>query len=290
MSGEQTEPTKAEGGGKGSSFLELFSIFLRQDYHFPLLEVFAFLFLASILLVSSLGQGYNETYIAYSYFSSGAVSLPILVFMILVWKNLSFGLGGDFEKGVMQTFLAYPLGRLKMLGARLLSSVGVALGVLSLAELVVLLITVPAFAISQASTLALSYLAALALPILITAVVLLACVLAKSSGVPLVVGLAFYFAAGLFLPFFSAYAVQTENSVLLGATYLLNPASAYQSYYNHFFNNAFVSTGVVSAFPSASAWGTPGFETAAAFLVGNYLVSFVLLFMTAMWFTRRLEV
>ncbi len=288
MSGEQTETAMREGKReKGSPLLEMFSIFLRQDYHFPLLEVFAFLFLTSILLVSSLQGGYNETYIAYSYFGV-ALSLPVLVFMILVWKNISFGLGGDLEKGVMQTFLTYPLGRLKMLGARLLSSVGVALGILSLAELSVLLIAMPAFAVRQASTLVLNYLAVLALPVLITMVVLLVTVLAKNSGLPLAAGLVFYFVAGLFLQFFVGYATQTENSALLAATYLLNPALAFQNYYNFFFNGPPVQSGVISIPPST--WGVPDFGTAAAYLVGNYLVSLVLLLLSTLWFTRRLEV
>jgi len=285
LSGERTDTARPVGGKDESSFLEMLSIFLRQDYHFPLLEIFAFLFVVGILLTSSLPPGYDETYIASSYFGSGAVSLPILVFMILVWKNISFGLGGDLEKGVMQTFLTYPLKRLRILGARLLSSVGVALVVLTLAELVVLLATMPAFAIQQASTLTLNYLAALALPILITAVVLVVCVFAKTSGLPLVVGLAFYFAAGLFLQFFVGYGVQTENSVLLGATYLLNPAIAFQEYYSHF------SCGPPSqGFICGATWGTPGLEAAAAYLVGSYFISIALLSISALWFTRRLEV
>jgi len=263
----------------------MLSIFLRQDYHFPLLEIFAFLFLAGILLTSTLPAGYDETYIASSYFGFGAISLPILVFMILVWKNISLGLGGDLEKGVMQTFLTYPLKRLRILGARLLSSVGVALAVLTLAELVVLLATMPGFAVRQAPTLALSYLAALALPTLITAVVLAVCVFAKSSGLPLVVGLAFYFAAGLFLQFFVGYAVQTENSALLGATYLLNPAVAFQEYYSHF------SCGPPSqGFVCGVTWGTPGLGAAATYLIGSYLISTFLLLVSALWFARRLEV
>ena len=285
MSGERTETDRPEGRKNESSFLEMLSIFLRQDYHFPLLEIFAFLFVVGILLTSSLPPGFDETYIASSYFGSGAVSLPIFVFMILVWKNISFGFGGDLEKGVMQTFLTYPLKRLWILGARLLSSVGVALAVLTLAELVVLLATMPAFAIQQASTLALNYLAALALPILITAVVLAVCVFAKTSWLPLVVGLAFYFAAGLFLQFFVGYGVQTENSVLLGATYLLNPAVAFQGYYSHF------SCGPPSqGFVCGATWGTPGLGAAAAYLVGSCFISIVLLLISALWFARRLEV
>ena len=263
----------------------MLSIFLRQDYHFPILEIFAFLFLVGILLTSSLPAGYDETYIASNYFGSGVASLPILVFMILVWKNISFGLGGDLEKGVMQTFLTYPLKRLRILGARLLSSVGIALAVLTLAELVVLLATMPVFAIRQASTLALNYLAALALPILITAVVIAVCVFTKTSGLPLVVGLAFYFAAGLFLQFFVGYAVQTENSALLAATYLLNPGVAFQGYYSHF------TCGPPSqGFVCGATWGTPGLGAAGAYLVGNYFISIVLLLISALWFERRLEV
>ena len=268
---------------KGPAFTEMLSIFLKQDYRFPVLEIFAFLFSMGILISTSSLQGYNTTYLAYSYLGTGgAIGLPILVFMILIWKNVSFGLGGDLEKGLMQTFLAYPLSRRRLLGARLLSSVGVALGILSLAELVVLLIMMPGFASQQASTLLLNYLSVLATPILITMIVLLVCVLVKSSGVPLLIGIVTYFFAGLFLNLFVGLAEQTKDAALLGFTYLLNPAIAFQSYYNYNFNGG--STGFFN-----STLGIPGFESTMAYLVGNYAISVILLAVSAFWFARKLE-
>jgi hypothetical protein len=263
----------------------MFAIFLKQDYQLPILETFAFLFATGVLLQSSLVQGYNETYIAYSYFGSGGTfALPILIFMILIWKNISFGLGGDFEKGVMQTFLTYPLGRGRMLAARLLSSVGVAFGILSLAEFLVLLVMVPKFATRQMPTLILNYLSVLATPILITMIVLLVCVFVKKSGLPLTVGLISYFVMGLFLEFFVAYALETKNAVLLAVTYLLNPAIAFQSFYRYHFNGGSTGLGI------SSTWGIPGFGDIATYLVGSYLVSAILLVVSILWFVRKLEV
>lgn len=263
----------------------MFSLFLRQDYSFPTLEVFAFLFVISILIGTYIIQGYNETYIAYSYFGASAtISLPILIFMILIWKNISFGLGGDFEKGVMQTFLTYPLSRTKMLGARLLSAIGVALGILSLAQFIVLSIIAPGFTSREAPTLILNYLSVLATPLLVTMIVLLVCVLAKSSGIPLIVGILLYFLFGLFLELFVGYAVQAQNHVLLGVAYLLNPALAFQNFYSYNFNGGF--TGI----PNNALWAVPSFPLSLSYLAGNFAISIVLLFVSFVWFRKRLEV
>ncbi len=281
--GSRTAGRQSTHRRKGPAFTEMLSIFLKQDYSYPVLEIFAFLFAVGILISTSSLQGYNTTYLAYSYLGmGGAVGLPILVFMILIWKNISFGLGGDLEKGLMQTFLTYPLSRRRLLGARLLSSVGVAVGILSLAELAVILIMMPGLASQQASTLLLNYLSVLATPILITMIVLLVCVLAKSSGVPLLIGIVSYFFVGLFVNLFVGVAGQTKDAALLGLTYLLNPAIALQSYYNFNFNDG--STGFFS-----STWGIPGFEATLVYLVGNYAISVILLAAGVFWFARKLE-
>lgn len=278
---------KGKSGTLGA-FIEILAIFLKQDFSFPGLEIFTFLFAIGTLLEYSFTQGSNTTYIAFSYFGSGGtISIPVLVLMILTWKNLSFGIGGDFEKGVMQTFLVYPLSRPSLLLARLLSAIGIPMILISATQIVALLIMTPGFATQQAFVLILSYLSILALPLLITIVVLLVCMFAKNSGTPLITGIVFYFAAGiLFEVIVSAIAVPSKNLALLSFIYLLNPTMAFQSYYNYYFNAGSFNFGV----QGNPTWGIPSFEFTVGYLVANFVIIGILLAFCFIQFTKRVEV
>lgn len=268
---------------KGSAFAEMLSIFIHQDYRFPILEVFAFLFAGSVLLVGSMSvnNGYNAAAFGYMTGISG-LSLTLLVFMILIWKNIAFGLGGDFEKGVMQTFLTYPLSRGRILLARLLSSVGVALAVLTSAQFLVIFVMAPLFAESQIATLALGFVTSLGTPLLLTAVVLLVAVVSKQGGLSLLVGIVLYFALSILLLVLLGIGYQEQNYILVSSVFLLNPVSAFQLYYNP--QNVPSFSG-----PSGSTVWTPNFGEAAGFLAANMILTLAILAVSVFIFTRRLE-
>jgi hypothetical protein len=269
-----------------AAFTELLSIFLRQDYGFPVVEIFAFLFSIGILLEYSFAQGSNLVYVAFSYFGTGgAFTIPILVLMILIWKNISFGFGGDFEKGILATFLVYPLGRGKLLLARLISAVGIPLGLITFTQLIMMCLMTPRFATEQAFTLILTYIAVLATPLLITMAVLLACLWAKGSGTPLIIGIAMYFVIGLFLEIITGFAATARNLSLLYFVYFMNPALAFQSYYNYYFNGGSSNFGV----PGNPTWGIPTFDAMITLLVANLAVTAFLLVFCFRWFTKRVE-
>jgi ABC-type transport system involved in multi-copper enzyme maturation permease subunit len=275
-----------DGMGSPAPFTELLSIFLKQDYGFPVVEIFAFLFSFGILLEYTFAQGSSPVYVAYSYFgAAGTFTIPILVLMILIWKNISFGFGGDFEKGIVATFLVYPLSRGKLLLARLISAVGIPLGLITFTQLIMLYLMTPRFATEQASTLILTYIAVLATPLLITMVVFLVCLWAKGSGTPLIIGIVLYFVIGLFLQLVSGYAAQTVNLSLLYFVFFMNPAVAFQSYYNYRFtgnsNFGFIN--------GNSAWGIPSYDSMITLLVANLAVTAFLLAFCFRWFTKRVE-
>jgi len=74
---------------KGRPFLEIFASSLQEDYRFPLLELFAFLyalgtFVFANLNVSFMGTGISEELLVYGLVSS-SISLPVLIFMILIF-------------------------------------------------------------------------------------------------------------------------------------------------------------------------------------------------------------
>lgn len=67
----------------------------------------------------------NES-VAYA-LTSSLLGLPLFIFIILMFKNVAYGFGSDLEKGIIQSYLSYPLKRWGILTAKLLSALGIAL-------------------------------------------------------------------------------------------------------------------------------------------------------------------
>jgi hypothetical protein len=101
---------------KGKPFLEVFSATLQEDYRFPVLEVFAFLYvigtfaLASFGSISFVSQTSLKAYSAFTLVNSiaGITSFSTLILLVLVLKNVAYGFGSDLERGTIQTYFSYP--------------------------------------------------------------------------------------------------------------------------------------------------------------------------------------
>ena len=101
--------------GKGKPFLEVLASAIHEDYRFPFLEIFAFLYALGTFVFASFGvtitsQGTTNEAIAYTTVNS-ILNIPMFIFIILVFKNIAYGLGSDLEKGIIQTYFSYPLKR-----------------------------------------------------------------------------------------------------------------------------------------------------------------------------------
>jgi ABC-type transport system involved in multi-copper enzyme maturation permease subunit len=261
--------------GKGSAFTELLSIFLHLDHRLPVLEASAFLFFSCVLLFSSVSSG--DAYSAFSYMAGpSGLSLTSLILVVLILKNVASGWGGEFEKGTMQTFLTYPLSRGKAFLARLASSLLVPLGLLTLAQFSVVFLIAPSFALARFGSLFLGYLTVLTTPLLITALVVLAVLGAKSGGVSFALGLVAYFALLIFTAFALSIGYSSGNYSLVWAIFFLNPVYAFSSY-----------------FGSPAGFGynapVPTYAQAVGLLAGNLLLSLALLAVGALLFVRRTE-
>jgi len=62
---------------------------------------------------------------AYSLVSTLCEFPLMFIFVVLILKNVAYGLGSDLDRGVMQTLFLYPLKRRHILTARLLSGLGI---------------------------------------------------------------------------------------------------------------------------------------------------------------------
>jgi ABC-type transport system involved in multi-copper enzyme maturation permease subunit len=124
--------------GKGRPFLEVLSSALHEDYRVPILEIFALLYVVGTFAFASFGgvgaaQGMasGET-VAYRLTTSllganSGMSIVLFILVLVILKNIAYGLGKDLEKGVIQTYFSYPLKRHQLLSAKLISALVVSI-------------------------------------------------------------------------------------------------------------------------------------------------------------------
>ncbi|MGD9130941.1 MAG: hypothetical protein PVH73_05130 [Candidatus Bathyarchaeota archaeon] len=227
--------------GKGKPFLEVFASAIHEDYRFPFLEVFAFLYAAGTFVFASFGISLttfgstsqamataNET-IAYGAVSS-LLSMPLLIFIILIFKNIAYGLGSDLEKGIIQTYFSYPLKRYGILTAKLLSALGVALLLFLGIQISALYILAPDIILPQLSTVLLTYAANLSYPLLIAGIMLLLTLKLRRGGISLVVGLVLYFAMSMVTGIATIVALFTESPLSFQLISAISPSLILQQY------------------------------------------------------------
>ncbi len=260
----------------------MFLIFAHQDYRFPTLEIFAALFVVSILLTGSLNS-YTITSplglaIAYSY-AQLIFPITLLIFMIMIMKNVSIGFGGELDKGIIQTYFGYPLSRSRILLARLLSSVGLAILLFVLIQFMVLFMLARVFFVSNLSAFALLYLGIFGNALLITAVMLLIVSLTKRGTASFITGLLLYLLLGFSSDALTSYFSFNNNYTLLVATLILNPLESFRPYY-------WAANG---AKPVLVLWA-PTFQSIISVIAANYILTAIVTGFCFLHFSRRLEI
>jgi len=217
---------------KGKPFLEIFASALHEDYRFPILEIFAFLYALGTFAFANLTALRAPSEEAMAYFLvSSLMSVPLFIFIILVFKNVAYGLGGDLEKGTIQTFLSYPLKRRNILTAKLLSAIGVALLLFLGMQVIALLVLAPGMVLSNITVVLLSYIANCGYVFLLTAIILLIALFIRKGRTALIMGIVLWFALGIASSLVLFFAVITGSALPLQIIYLLNPSTALSAQY-----------------------------------------------------------
>ncbi len=264
---------------KGKPFLEVLSSALHEDYRFPFLEVFAFLYalgtfiFASFGTSSSAGQAVataNET-MAYGLVSS-ALSLPLLIFVVLAFKNIAYSLGSDLEKGIMQTYFSYPLKRWRILSAKLISALGIALLLFLSIQVVGLYILAPDIIVPQLGTVLLTYASSLSYPLLIAGIMLLLTLKLRRGGISLVVGILLYFAMSVISGVATVFATATKSPLSLQIISVISPNVALQQYCGGLFD-----------------FWTPSFLEVISYTGTSYLIVAGVFLLGYVYFDRRLN-
>jgi ABC-type transport system involved in multi-copper enzyme maturation permease subunit len=269
--------------GKGKPFLEIFASALNEDYRFPILEVFAFLYALSTFIFASFrpatSPGGSGDVIAYNMVTP-LLGLPLFIFIILIFKNIAYGFGSDLEKGVIQTYLSYPLKRHSILTAKLLSALGVSLLLFLSIQIFALYILAPEIVSAYLSTVLLTYLANLSFPLLISGLILLITLLIRKGGLAVIVGLILYFALGITSGIVTFWAYATNSATALQAISVFSPNVALSRYYQ---------TEVPIVQTTKELW-IPTFNEVLGYIGASYVIVASLFFIAYLHFCRRFSV
>lgn len=261
--------------GKGKPFLEVFASALHEDYRFPILEVFAFLYTLSTFIFASFGpispQGGSGEVMAYNMVVP-ILLLPLFIFIILIFKNIAYGLGGDLEKGIIQAYFSYPLKRRGILTAKLLSALGVALVLFLSIQISALYILAPDIVSPYLSTVLLTYAASLVYPLLVTSIILLVTLVLRRGGLALVLGIVLYFALEIITNLAMFVASATNSPTVLQIISVISPNVALSRYYSTY----------------VSELWTPAFSEVLLYIGAGYVIVAFLFFLGYLYFCRRL--
>jgi len=221
--------------GKGRPFLEVFTYALDEDYRFPILEIFAFLFALGMFVFANFAlYGQTGEALAYNLVSTLGGFLILFIFVILVLKNVAYGLGSDLEKGVMQTLFSYPLKRRYILTAKLLSGLGVALLLFLGIQIFGLFLLAPDVILTYPSTVFLTYAAQVCSPaLLFSGLVLIFTLRVKRAGLAFVIGFVLFLAGLIISGFVPSIAYRTGSHLPLQIWAVIDPNSALQTYYSN---------------------------------------------------------
>ena len=270
--------------GRGRPFLELFASSLNEDYRFPILEIFCFLYAVSSFIFAGFSTGFGRfatsgDAVAYG-LTSSLLGFPLFIFVILIFKNVAFGLGNDLEKGIVQTFFSYPIKRRWILSAKLLSAIGVGLlpfvGILTSA----LYVLAPDVVGPYLGTVLLTFATNLSEPLIVTGIVLLITLLLKRGALALVLGIVTYFALAIIQGIVSVIAAFTNNVLGLQILSLISPSLVENRYY---------ATQSASPFVGPSTYWSPTFNDVIAYTAGSYAIVLILFLLGYLYFSRKLN-
>jgi len=263
--------------GKGKPFLEVLSSAIHEDYRFPFLELFAFFYALGTFVLANFtvnipSQVTTNEAVAYTVTNS-LISGSIIVFILLILKNVAYGLGSDLEKGIIQTYFSYPLKRWRILTAKLLSALGVSLLLFFGIQISALYILAPDIVLPHLGIVILTYAASLSYPLLIAAIMLLMTLILRRGGIGLVVGIVLYFAMAMVSGIATIFVIFTENPLPLQIISAISPSLVLQQYY----------LGILGDF-----WA-PAFSEVLLYTGVSYVIVAFVFVLGYIYFSRRLN-
>jgi ABC-type transport system involved in multi-copper enzyme maturation permease subunit len=202
-----------------------------------------------------------------------------MIFMLLIFKNIAYGLGNELEKGIIQTYFSYPLKRRAILTAKLISAIGVALLMFFGIQISALYILAPDVVFPQLGTIVLTYVASLSYPLLITAIMLLITVKLRRGGIGLVVGIVLYVAISLVAGIAFLFSVSGDSPLVLQILSVISPTYALGYHYEM----------VAGMYSSLSSPWVPTLSEAVLYVGASYVLVASVFALGYFYFSRRLN-
>lgn len=266
---------------KGRPFLEILASALNEDYRFPILEAFAFLYALGTFALANLSTMMSQTTatgeVAAYTLTGSLLGIPLFIFLILIFKNIAYGLGSDIEKGVIQTLFSYPLKRRSILSAKLLSALGFSLVLFFSIQVSALYIIAPGIVMPYLGTVLLTYAASLSFPLFVAGLILLVTLVLRRGGIALVTGIMLYFAMSIVQGLLSFVAYATNSILGLQIISVLSPNVALGTYYR-----------ILESSPLGQPW-TPGFTEVLGYVGASYAIVVLVFLLGYAYFTRRMN-
>jgi ABC-type transport system involved in multi-copper enzyme maturation permease subunit len=265
---------------KGKPFLEILASALQGDYKFPIPEFLTFLFLLSSFVFASFGgiasPGTPEEYFVF-HMTNSLMGLPLFILAMLLFRNIASGIGNDLEKGIIQTFLAYPLKRRSILTAKLLSAFGVAILLFLGTQISALYILAPDMVVPNLQVVLLTYVAHLSFAFFVGSVTLLLTLLFRKGSLGVITGIMLFFFFSILLSLVS-FLAQAMNSLLPLQLYSLIAPSLSVSYYYG------------SLHPRAHVLWAPTLSEVLLYIGAGYGITVLIFFLAYLYFCRRLNI
>ena len=261
-------------------FLELLAMELKGTWRFPLPEVFVFLYAFLALMFGHMVRA-AATLVAEEArlllvinASSGMVGF---ITMILILKNIAYGLANEIRKGLVQTYLTYPIGRGRFLAIKVISGILVPVGMAAGSVVVFTALILPELALKHLDVFAMSLLGLVAGSLLSAALMLLSAVTVRRGGVSLAVSIGIIFAIQIASSILLMAASISGEEALWRAYYVLNPLYALMQHYR-----------LAGLAPGAEVY-RPELWECYAYMAGYYAIVLALYLLTFIYFLRRFE-
>jgi ABC-type transport system involved in multi-copper enzyme maturation permease subunit len=263
---------------KGKPFLEILTAALHEDYKFPIPELLTFLFLLSSFVFASFGGFGSEGSEEYFFFMiNSLLGLPGFILIMLLLKNIASGIGNDLEKGTMQTLLIYPLKRHSILTAKILSAFVATILIFLGTQISALYILAPDMVAPNLTLAILTYVAKLSIALLVASITLLLTLILRKGSLSIIIGILLFFFFGTLTSLVS-YIAQAMNSTMPLQFYsLIDPSRALEFYYG-------------SLRPGAYVQWAPSFSEALLYIGAGYGIIASILFLSYLYFCRRLNI
>lgn len=266
---------------RAAAILELICIDLSEGWRFPIPELLSFLYTLFPLLFSYLIRSLAieppeaKLLLAVSV-SQGTISL---ITMLLVLKNISYGLANEVKKGLIQTYLSYPIKRSSLLLTKIVTGILIPILYVVASTMLFAYINFPGLLFRRGIVLLLGLGSLIGRLSLMSGLLLLVAVTVRGGGTSLGLGIALLFGMDVLSMSLNMLGGMTGERLYWDAYYLLNPLEALVIHYG---SPHFIYFGYANAFK-------PGFLTCIIYLSSHYLIVVLVYVLTFIYFTRRFE-